>query len=299
MKPCWPLLTSLALLLPARTFAAACCGGGFAAPALILGDDLAKITTSYTYSSIVSDVGADTYWRGLDVNESSETIKLDAARVFADRWQSGVSVPVVRRTKAGVASTGVGDVTASLGYEYLPDWDYNPWRPRGLGFVQLIVPTGKSIDDASATYELDSRGRGYWSLALGTILTKAWGAWDVFASLDGHRSLARDFQSADFHGSLHPSYGGNWGFGAGWSYFALRLGASLTWSYEDPVGVTGTVTSPGSPQRFAAATVTASYMLSDLWAGTLTYADQTRFGSPINTTLGRGVTLLVQRRWER
>jgi hypothetical protein len=302
MKPCSPIpfsLGLLALLSPLPSFAAACCGGGFAAPALIVGDDFAKVTASYAYSSVVSDVGADAYWRKLAADESSETLKLDAARVFWDSWQAGLSLPLVRRRKAGQSSTGLGDATASLGYEYLPDWDYNPWRPRGLGYLQLTAPTGKSVDEASAAFQLDSRGRGYWAAGLGTILTKIWGSWDAFVSLEGHRSFSREFRNEQFQGILHPGYGGAWGLGGGWNASALRLGASLTWSYEDPVGVTGTVTSPGSPQRFATAAVSASYLLSDLWAGTLTYADQTRFGAPTNTTLGRGVTLLVQRRWER
>lgn len=290
---------SLTWLLPGAAFAAACCGGGFAAPALIVGDDVAKVTASYGYSTVSQEVGADTFWRGLTTNETSETWKLDAVRVFADRWQTGLSVPVVRRSKAGSSSTGIGDLTGSLGYEYLPDWDYNPWRPRGLGFLQIIAPSGRSVNESSATYQLDSRGRGYWAAGAGTIFTKAWGVWDAFLNFDGHRSFARDFENTQFRGTLRPGYGGNAGFGGGWNTAAWRLGVSLTWSYEDPVGVTGTVISPGSPQRFATATATASYLVNELWAGTLTYADQTKFGSPVNTTLGRGITLLVQRRWER
>lgn len=293
------LILFSAFLLPLQSHAAACCGGGFAAPALIVGDDLATFTASYGYSEVKKEVGADTYWHELNTTEAAETVRLDAARVFLDRWQAGLSLPIVRRSKAGNSSTGAGDLAASLGYEYLPDWDYNPWRPRGLGFLQLVAPTGRSIDEASAAYQLDSRGRGYWSVGLGIILTKAWGSWDAYASLDAHRSLARNFRNAQFQGRLHPGYGGNAGAGGGWNFAAIRLGASLTWTYEDPVAASGTINSRGAPQRYATAALAASYLLSPAWASTLTYSDQTLFGSPVNAALGRGVSLMIQRRWPR
>ena len=53
----------------------------------------------------------------------------------------------------------------------------------------------------------------------------------------------------------------------------------------------------GSIERYATAQLSLSYMASAEWTGTLTYMDQTLFGSPINTSLGQGIAIQAQRRW--
>jgi hypothetical protein len=281
------------------TWAAACCGGGFSVPSLITGDEKAQLSTSYGYSQITDEVGTDNYWRRRETNESSETLKIEASHIFADRFQSGVTVPVVRRSRSGEQSSGLGDVSGVMGYEYLPDWDYNPWRPRGHGYLQMTAPTGRSINEADATYQLDSRGRGFWAIGVGTVLSKAIGRWDVLSTIEGHRSFDKRYSNSQTSGTLKPGYGGSFGLGAGYNWRSLRFGAGLSWLYEDAVSMRGTVNAEGSPQRYTTATLSASYILPHEWTATLTYADQTQFGRPVNTTLGRGATLFLQKRWLR
>jgi hypothetical protein len=300
-KPLFLLIFSALFLFvnEAKTLAAACCGGGFAVPSLIVGDDKAQVTASYSYSHVVDDVGSDSLWRRRESNETNETYKVAAARIFWDEWQAGLAIPVIRRARANTSSAGLGDVAATLGYEYLPDWDYNPWRPKGLGFLQLTLPTGRYINESSAAYQLDSRGRGFWALGMGTILTKTLGPWDIFSNIEAHKSFAKNYSNSQSRGILYPGYGGNFGVGGGYNLASLRLGTSLTWTYEDPVKVIGTIDSTGSPQRYATASLSGSYLLQNEWATTLTYADQTLFGKPINTSLGRSIAFLLQKRWLR
>jgi len=295
-KPSSLCVSSYALLIilsfaANKVWASACCGGGFAAPALIAGDDKAIFTGSYLYSQISTDVYADGLWSKRDFQESHESFRLDGAHIFRDRWQGGFSLPVVRRERQGEVSTGVGDVAVTLGHEYLPDWDYSPWRPKGLGYLQLTAPTGRSVYEADSKFQLDARGRGFWALGMGTLLTKIKGRWDFFSNLDLHHSLGRN--------NLKPGWGGNIGLGAGFNWARVRTGASLVWTFEDPVQVTGVMSSPGSGERYATASINSSYLYSDDWAGTLTYSDQTLFGNPVNARLGHSVILQLQRRWSR
>ena len=286
-------------LLPTVARAAACCGGGFAAPSLISGDERAIFTASFGVTAIARDVYPDGLWARRDFSETTQTVKLDAAHIFLDRFQAGLSLPIVRRTRQGEGAAGLGDAAATLGYEYLTDWDYHPWRPRALGYLQVFVPTGRSVQEARESYQLDSRGRGFWAIGAGTLLTKAKGDWDFFTSLDVRRSFAREYASAVARGRLNPGWGGTLGLGFGYNLGNFRLGPSLAWNYEDPVAVLGTVSSRGAPERFATAVLAASYRYGNDWAGTVSYSDQTLFGHPVNTRLGRGVALLLQRRWQR
>lgn len=281
-----------------QALAAACCGGGFAAPALIAGDDSAQITSSIGYTDVaVDNVDSQGLWRAREEHQKVQTLRLEAATLIADRWQMGVAIPLIQRTYSGENSSGVGDVATTLGYEYLPDWDYNPYRPKGLGYAQITLPTGKSR--AESENGLDSRGQGFWAVGVGTLLTKAWHRWDAFVSLEGHRSFAKDFKNGNMDGTLKPGYGSTFGGGTGYNTAAWRFGGSLLWSYEDAVEISPAGWSQGSVERYATATLAASYIPTDEWTGTLSYSDQTIFGEPVNTSLGRSVNLQLQRRWGR
>lgn len=289
------------ILFSAKAKAAACCGGGFAAPSIIAGDDKAQLTTSYSETKVVVDnVDTQGFWRKWGTHQQVQTFKIEGAHIFWDRFQAGLSIPVIQRSREGLKYSGLGDISTSLGYEYLPDWDYNPYRPKGIGFLQLTLPTGKSKAD-SEVGGLDSRGNGFWALGLGSLLTKTWAKFDSFASFELHRSFGKDVSNSQFSGKLEPGYGGNLGIGLGYNVKDYRLGYSITWTYEDAVktrSISGTGNN-GSIERYATGVLNASYMANDEWSGTFSYSDQTLFGSPVNTSLGRSVALQVQRRWGR
>lgn len=282
-----------------RAFAAACCGGGIAAPALIAGDERAQMTGSLLASEVRADVGTDGWWRQRPSRERVEDLRIEGAHLLSDRWQLGASVPFVRRVRNGRSSSGLGDTTINAGYEFLPDWDYNPWRPKGLGYLQLTIPSGESVFEAEDAFQLSARGRGFWALGLGTLLSKVIRRYDVFTSLDVHRSFARRFANSQTRGHLEPGWGGSLGVGGGYNLGAWRFGGGLTWTYEDPVDVRGDVRSDGSAQRYATAVLSAGRSFTGDWSASLNYTDQTWFGTPSNTSLSRGVMLVLQKRWLR
>ena len=279
--------------------AAPCCGGNFAIPSLIAGDEKAQFTTSLATSQTDRDVLPNGEWVHRAQGETTQTLKIEAAHIFADRWQANAAVPVLARERAGARSTGLADLQVGLGYEALPDWDYNPYRPKGIVFTSLTVPTGKSSFEAEDTFGLEARGQGFWALGAGLLLTKTIRLWDFNASLEAHRSLEKKVSSSGFDGTLTPGWGGTATLGAGFNQNDLRLGMSLAQSYEDPIESRGTVKSDGSLKRFVTASLMASYLVSDEWALTGSYSDQSWFGSPVNTSLNQSLTVLLQRRWAR
>jgi hypothetical protein len=295
----WLLLFSSFVFAPSLSWGAACCGGGFAAPTIIAGDDKAQLTTSYSFTEVAIDnVDSRGIWRKWDEHQMIQSFRIEGAHLISDRWQTGFALPLVQRSRMNEDFSGLGDISTTIGYEYLPDWDYNLIRPKGIGYIQLTLPTGKSRAE-SEVGGLDSRGNGFWALGLGTLLTKAVGKYDLFSSLEIHRSFSKSVSNSQIQGSLVPGLGGNLGLGGGYNLQSIRIGGSLTWTYEDPIDVRGNTSSKGLPERHTTALLSASYMTSDEWAGTLSYSDQTLFGSPVNTSLGKSVALMIQRRWGR
>ncbi len=293
-------LTAL-LSLSSTVHAASCCGGGFAFPALILGDDKAQITTSVSHGQVTDDVLPNGKWIRRNDNNQSETFKIEGASLISDTFQAGLSIPVVYRKVAEENSTGLGDISTSVGYEFLPELSYSKWKPKGLAFLQITLPTSPSVYDSSNIFATDSRGRGFFTVGSGVVFTKIFGAWDTNASAELHKSFARKFNSDAAGGEIeaHPGWGNSLTLGAGWNYGDLRLGSSLSSLYEDAIEISGAQSSNGSSQKNMTWSVVANYMLSMESALTLSYADQTLFGSPENSSLSKTVTLSYQQRWQR
>ena len=295
------LISFFSLLLPHLASAAACCGGGFAAPSIIAGDDKAQLSTSYSITDvIVANVDSQGVWRKWDANQKVQTLRLEGAHIFQDRWQAGFTLPIIQRSQRNENHSGLGDVAVSVGYEYLPDWNYNPYRPKGIGYLQLTLPTGKSKADSDVG-GLDSRGNGFWAIGAGTLLTKTLSRWDVLSSFEIHRSFEKTIRNSSFNGELKPGTGGSLGLGAGYNLKDYRVGSLITWTYEDSIQSTsqlGLKQNTGI-ERFATAAFSISYLASAEWSGTFSYTDQTLFGDPVNTSLGRGIAIQMQRRWGR
>lgn len=303
---CWKsrfkkLLFSL-LLLSRGVIAAPCCGSGFTIPSIITSDDRAQVAVSYSRALIHADVFTNGDWRERKEDDLTETLKLDGAHIFSDRYQLGFSLPIQKRTRTGAksdSSTGLGDLALQVGYEFLPDWDYNPYRPKGIAYASLIAPTGRSIYESADGSGIDARGRGFWGGSLGVVLTKSWGAWDANTNIELHNSLPKNVSNATTRGLVKPSYGGSAALGGGYNWSDFRIGALINWQYEAPTDVEGSTPSRGSLRRLATGSLLASVLLPDNQSVVLSYSDQTIFGSPFNTTLAKTITLFFQQRWQR
>jgi hypothetical protein len=301
------VLILLGLLASRFVYSAPCCGGGANVPGIIGGDDLAQLSLTASNAFTVADAlpGKEVRTRSGQDRELLQTLRVDAATLLSDRWQAAVSIPVIRRSRDRKGtfgeSTGLGDVSFSVAYEFLPQWSYSRWQPKGIVFADVILPTGKSLYESSAIYRLDSRGRGFWGAGAGVFLVKTWGSWDVFLLTELHRSFGKtvslDVGSLD----LSPGWGGSGTVAIGFSPGSgkWRIGALLAYAREDGVQTTGVVKGSGS----AVETLSPGAQLSYLWAPTLslnvTYTDQTLFAANDNAAVNRTVALLLQKRWER
>ncbi len=282
---------------------AACCGGGVSTVSVLNGEESALLRTSLSESQVKARVLQDGVWRRVTESEAAETLKIEVAQVFSDRYQYGLTVPLMKKSQTGLmggSASGVGDVSGHLGYEYLPDWDYNPWRPLGVGFISLVAPTGSSKYDSISDFQnFQNRGRGFWTLGLGTSLTKSWSHWDSSLVLEAHRSLSRGASTSQGDIVLQPGWGGSLDLGSGYNLKKLRFGGGISWNYEDPVKTSGALTSVESVERYATGTLLISYLFPEEWAGTFSYSDQTVFGAPLNAGLSRTFALILQKKWLR
>ncbi len=298
------LFCLVALGVSSLSMGAACCGTGGLFPSLITGDDRRQLTATASVGSIVGDALTDGTWerRSAGDSESRSTLRIDYASLLSDRWQWGLSLPVVTRSRsrpsASASALGFGDVQVTLGFEALPQWSYSPWRPKGTVFVALTAPTGRSPFDSQTTYKVDAMGRGYWTVTVGGLLQKTWGNWDAMLLLEAHRPFPRTLSTPAGSIGMSPDPGVSSALGVGRSWGDFRLGALITASVEGPLRTSGAIVGVGSKVVSFPATLQLSYMLSDLWSLSGLYTDATWFGSS-NLPLARTVGVTLQTRWDR
>lgn len=294
-------------------FASSCCGGGVAVPSLITGDDQAQVSAELTYSQTRFDVSANGIWRPLDTQESATSTRLSAAYAFKERGQVGLSTLVAQRARSGESDTGLGDTQVVLGYDVVTDWDYDPVLPKVIGFFSVTAPTGHAPFESERAFNLDAHGRGFWSLGIGSVATKSIRNFDLFASFEFHRSLAREYDGS----VISPGNGGALGFGATYrlpSQFAVlgpgtRIGALVSTTFEDAVQFTGRIESSGALSRATSFGLSLGREFQDPidpsgppLGLTATYTDQSLlavFGAPSNASLARSLSIALVRHWAR
>ena len=290
--------------------AAPCCSANAASPALISGDDSAQLTLMTGQSTTIGDAFADglPVFRAGNDREISQTLRIDGAFLVSDRWQLGGSLPLLRHAIArpGIddSATSLGDVRLNAAYEFLPEWSYSKWKPKGLLFAQIILPTSRSIYESTAPGGVDSLGQGFFIVAAGSLLLKRWGNFDSYFMPEIHYSFARDFHNSDLGEAIHvgPNWGGSAALGAGISPGGgnFRLGVRVQPMIADRKKVTSSTGDSWTSYQLSWDTaLEASYLVADDWSVTAGYTDQTLLGPAVNSMLSRTFTLAVQKRWAR
>ena len=295
------LLFLLSIVVSEVVHSAACCGGGANFPSLILSDDRAQIGLSAGSSIVIGDTNAvgRSVFRSSDDDEWINTLTLDGAVLIADRWQIGGSIPLAQRSRstadALATDWGLADNSLTLGYEAIPEFTYSRWKPRGFLYFQLTFPTGGNIYSATKPFAVDARGRGFYTLSLGTFLIKTWGAWDTSFRIAINRSLNRNFAAAD--GStiaIHPGFDLGAAIATGYSpqQSDWRFGITLNPAYTAKTNV-------GRSKLVWTSSLEANRLVAQQWALGLVFNDQTLIGPAKNTSLERGIAVSCRYKWPR
>lgn len=295
------------LLFSRWSFSAPCCAGNAQFPTIIAGDDRTQITSTFTFAGVPAEatVGGDIKYRKADDLETSQILRLDFASLISDRFQLGLSFPWIRRHRERKAkeysASGLGDLTGTLSYEVLPEWSYSFWKPRGFLFLTASAPTGGSIWDAQEMFKLDSRGKGFWRMGVGTLFLKTFGNWDFSFLFEGHQGFSRSLNNSVGELLLNPGWGLTSQLGLGYSPTGgnLRLGTSLSRSFEKGTATRGVFSGEGENLELWSPVLQLSYLVSEEMALNLSYSDETLISGSQNSALQRTFSFAFQKRWGR
>ena len=127
-------LVILFLFLPAKVFAASCCGGGVGASSLILGDLRARVQIQEASSAWYGRYKEGRY---LELDKSPEIRRFTMEAIYQsdEYWQLGASVLLeksVIETQKRLKSS-----VLNFFYEFLPEVSFSQWKPRGFFSVGI------------------------------------------------------------------------------------------------------------------------------------------------------------------
>jgi|GEM_PF-1138289 len=304
--------------LPRPTQAGACCGGGLTSASLITGDEQARFGLSVAARTVVADAlssGALSPRSTGSISESQTLAALEGSLILADRFQIGARLEGSAQTLAipGEESStppavGLGDIRLNSAFEFLPEWSYSSWKPRGYIWAGVLLPTGRSIHETLDPAE--ALGEGFLTPSAGVLFVKRWQQWDATASVELRSSLGRSFEQdlgAGFvsRSDFGPQFGWNGLLALGYSPGAgkLRLGARLEpqWRGERTVDVDG-IGSQTASRRITALGADITWMLPGTTAITAAFTDQSAFGLSglsSNAALSRTLAVLLSHRLDR
>lgn len=305
------LLLSSFLCLPWKMlFAAACCGSMGNTSGLIATDDRLQLGVQFSAHEIMgeSTTASEYVARSASDTELRRQLRVDAGFLLSDQWQLAVGVPFFWRERAlngmQASSVKLGDLSVVTAYEFLPEWTFSVWRPRGYVFASVTAPTGLSMLESQAPFAIDATGKGSWALGAGTLLTKTWGTWDANFLGEIRKPLNATLSTSSGSVLLQPQVGWAATLGSGWSpkWVAngrLRLGGGIQYTRDGASQVVGAMDIENPASHVWTVSLQASWLVRPGLTVGMTVSDQTLLKAASNSALTSGVALVVQNRWER
>lgn len=277
--------------------ASSCCGSNTTTPAMISGDEKVRLSLLTSQSQRVGWVDDSGRSYIHDPSSVTQIIRPTAAMLLTDRFQVGLDAPLVRTASPSSIleeAFGLGDLRGLVGYEFLPEYGYEPWIPKGYVFTSVTFPTSQVYYTGGPS----PYGSQFLSFGLGLNLSKQWTFLDVvlvpYVALTPATTRHGIRFSNQVQGSLLV--------GAGVRPLSgpLRIGLSLNPIYTAASSVSTESDTRRNPASFVMNTAASlNYLFVDNWSANLSYADQTLLGPAQGTLLTRTVALAIQHSWDR
>jgi hypothetical protein len=286
----------LFLLTTSNSYSASCCGGGGSMPNIITGDNKAQISATVSNAAYThhADENGKIESRYNDNKEVSETISISSAYLISELSQIGITVPFKYNThktnSTAEKSKGLGDLRFQYAYEFLPEYSFSYWKPRGFLFIEQFIPTSKSTYTATKPLRTDSMGKGFFTTAIGFSFNKVISYYDYNFLGEYHYSFEREFDDI----KVSPKGGASTMISLGLTPYlgSFRFGTSLLYSNEFSTKVEGGLISKSSNRYFYELGLTMSYFINDYSIG-LNYSDQTFLGTASNTSLSKSLAITL------
>ncbi len=210
-----------------------------------------------------------------------------------DRFQlaakSSFIQKVMNKQGRDESTYGLGDLDLQTTYEYLPEYTYSAYKPRGFVYGKVTIPNSKSLYDSRSVIFSDVRGSGLYAVSLGNLFLKKIGASTLKGGVELQHLFGRNFnqgQLSDYNKVIVPL-----GYAYDLDPIPLAIGFNSTWNYQTKKELRGDITLVSAKEYFWETGAFVNWVVDRNQTWGLNYSDSTLVGKNINSPLYRSVGL--------
>jgi hypothetical protein len=262
---------------------------------IITGDNRAEMSLGYSLRSDLGQTNQDG-WSNLNndqTKDQKQSINLQGQYQVSESWQLASKFSLVDKNlnKSGLKENNLGlsDIDLQATYEYLPEYTYSDYKPRGFVYSKLSVPTSRSLYDSKSNIFSDVRGTGLYSVSFGNFLLKKLNTVSLKLTTEWTHYFGKtysQFKLHDYEKFVLP-------IGIAYTYpdSDFTFGITDTFSYQTGKNLSGQINSKSSQEYFWELSTFVNFTpnRNEIWS--LSYSDSTLIGKNINSPLYRTVAL--------
>jgi hypothetical protein len=293
------IIIIILLFLSHDLFAASCCGGGSSSSLIIIGDNQSEFALGITYRT---DLGQTdnlgwASFHGDKVIDQQLAFNFQFQKQLSERFQVAVKSTLIEKhiekQNRSEKKTGPGDFDLQATYEYLPEYTYSVWKPRGFIYSKLSVPQSKSLYDSNSILFSDVRGSGLYAAGIGSFFIKHLTDYTLKVTFEWQHFFGRDFgvmTLKDYDKIIIPL-----GLSYSFTEAPIAIGFGSTFSYQTPKHFKGSINATSNKEYFWEFNSFINWIINREDSVGLGYSDSTLIGKNINSSLYRSVAVTYTR----
>lgn len=289
-------LALLFIFLSKSLFASSCCGGGSSSSLIILGDNKEEWALGLAWRNDLGQTDREgiALFHDDSIIDQQSTLHFQYQRQMNDSFQLAIKSSLVQKTmkKQGrrEKSQGLGDLDLQVNFEFMPEYTYSTYRPRGFIYSKLTIPNSRSLYNSHSSLYSDVRGHGLYTLSLGTSFIKKVKNYSLKAGIEGQHFFGQHFPGGrlkDYHKILFPL-----GIVYTLESSPFSTGLTTTWNFQEEKSVEGQYASTSSKEYFWDFSTFVNWSVNRKETWGISYSDSTILGKNINSPLYRsfGIT---------
>jgi hypothetical protein len=292
MKTIFILITILSSF---NLFASSCCGGGSSSSMIITGDNQSEYSFSFSQRTDIGATDSKGYStvNNQNVLDQQSVYNLQFQNLIADRLQVAVKTSFVqkqiRKQNRFENESGFGDIELQGSFEFLPEYTFSAYKPRGFVYLKGSIPTSHSLYNSNSAVFSDVRGSGLYSLSAGSFFIKHISNWTLKSGAELQHLFGKNFNNVNldsyqkFYLPIGVAYSNqNW---------PITLGVNSTFNYQTSKTLSGAVNSTSGKEYFWELGTFVNWTISREETLGLSLSDSSLVGKNINSSLYRTIGL--------
>ena len=262
---------------------------------IITGDNQNEYSFSFAERAYIGATDSQGYStiNNQSVLDQQSAYSLQFQHIIADRLQAAVKTSLVqkqiRKQNRFENESGLGDIELQSSFEFLPEYTYSAYKPRGFVYLKGTMPTSHSLYNSNSSLFTDVRGSGLYSISLGSFFIKHLSSWTLKSGAEAQHLFGKTFNDVNLE-SYQKFY---LPFGIAYSNqnWPITLGVNSTFNYQTPKVLTGSINSTSDKEYFWELSTFVNWTINREETLGLSLSDSSLIGKNINSSLYRTIGL--------